>query len=151
MTASIQPRPEVKAPSLVTAMLEDCPLPSSDRKRVSRDRPIIWNDRATPDAHTASKIIRALLRSAFGSPPMARALGRVQSLRPCPYGSTAHRNIHGSQSAHISALSSGVVLHVPTLERLCVRAYTRHSRLRYGSQIANTGLREKLSFPVTPK
>lgn len=47
--------------------------------------------------------------------------------------------------------SSGVVLHVPTLERLSMRAYTRQSRLRYGSQIANNGLRKKPSSSVTPK
>lgn len=81
-------------------------------------------------------------------------LGRSGAFNRCAHVPTVRRLI-GIYTARnprtFRHTSSGVVLHVPTLERLSMRAYARQSRLRYGSQIANNGLREKLSFPVTPK
>lgn len=62
-------------------------------------------------------------------------LGRSGAFNRCAHVPTVQRLI-GIYTARnprtFRHTSSGVVLHVPTLERLSMRAYTRQSRLRYG-------------------
>jgi hypothetical protein len=126
-------------------------FPLQNKRDITRP-PVIRNGRATPRrAHGVKET---------SAPYFARQsdrrlwLGCSGAFNRCAHLPTVQRLI-GIYTARnprtFRHTSSGVVLHVPTLERLSMRAYTRQSRLRYGSQIANNGLRKKLSFPVTPK
>lgn len=79
-------RKEGEAPLLATAMLGDCPFPSTDRKRGITRPPVIWNDRVTPRrAHGVKN--RPCLTSlgnriaVYGSGARARSIVAPVSLR----------------------------------------------------------------------